>query len=334
MTLKNTIIVLLLLSFVFACSNSKLDIDSSSVKVDIKFIDLDSTISHSKIDDIQKWNSEFKRTIPELYDYQIGYCLRIGQVSDSTFQSAILDFRRDKYMAKVENRISEKFKDKSRIKENLISAFQHLKYHFPKGKIPSEIVFMNSIFNSNCWSSDKEIGIGLERYLGKNTDVIKQLPPQTYYPWIKERMDVTYLERDALCSWILTHYVPEGQKDLAEAIIRWGKILYLTEASLPNLPKNVIMRYTQKDYDYAIKNEYNFWKYLCDEKLLFKLNETTIANMLNDAPFTSGLPDKTPDRLGQFIGWRIVQKFMEKNDVTLEQLIKTPYQNILQEYEI
>ena len=68
--------------------------------------------------------------------------------------------------------------------------------------------------------------------------------------------------------------------------------------------------------------------------MLFKNNEVDKVNLLNEAPFTIGLPDKSPDRLGQFLGWKIVQKYMSKNNISLKELIKIPYNTILQEYEI
>ena len=58
-------------------------------------------------------------------------------------------------------------------------------------------------------------------------------------------------------------------------------------------------------------------------------------NMVSEGPFTPGIPNQEgPDRLGQFIGWRMVQKYMEKNDVTLKEMVNLPYNDILQEYEI
>ena len=45
---------------------------------------------------------------------------------------------------------------------------------------------MNSLFQSNAFCTEKEIGIGLERYLGKKVDVIKELPNEPFYDWIKE----------------------------------------------------------------------------------------------------------------------------------------------------
>ena len=71
-----------------------------------------------------------------------------------------------------------------------------------------------------------------------------------------------------------------------------------------------------------------------NEKMLFKNNDLDKANLLKEAPFTIGLPEKSPDRFGQFLGWQMVRHYMKKNKITLEELIKIPYNNILQEYEI
>jgi len=55
----------------------------------------------------------------------------------------------------------------------------------------------------------------------------------------------------------------------------------------------------------------------------------------NEAPFTKGLPKESPDRLGQYIGWKMVRKYVEKHDdITLEKLLKVPYAEIMQSYKI
>jgi uncharacterized protein YjaZ len=68
--------------------------------------------------------------------------------------------------------------------------------------------------------------------------------------------------------------------------------------------------------------------------MLFKIDDLNTTNLLNDGPFTPGLPEKGPDRLGQFLGLRIIEAYMKEKEITIQQLINTPYANILIEYEI
>jgi hypothetical protein len=236
---------------------------------------------------------------------------------------------------RLEKRIREKFDDLPQRQQKITEALKKIKAHLPNAPMPSEIVYMNSYFSSSAFCTNKEIAIGLERYLGAKTDVIAELPPQDFYPWIKEKMDPQYLERDAIAAWIMTNIVEtkEGAGNI-EAMIRWGKILYLTEAAFPDMPEHWILRYSEADYNKALDSERPFWDFLVKEKILFDNDERTQANFLNDGPFTTGLPEKAPDRLGQFLGWRIIHSYMEQNDVNLQQLMEIPYTKLLQEYEI
>lgn len=334
MTLKNILIVGLILVSMLSCSSDKLNVSIDHVEIDTKFIRLDSIIVNSDSSQIIDFHHKLEKEIQEIYNYQIGYCLRIGKISDTAFVNSINQFNNDKGIVGIHKSIEEKFADVSNHKSEITKGLKHLKVHFPKNKIPDNIVFMNSLFNSNAFSTENEIGIGLERYLGHENEMVQKLPSEPFYDWIKRAMDVTYLERDAICSWIITHYVPEVEGSLAEHIIYWGKVLYVTEAAFPSKEKNIILRYSPQQYEWAKENESSFWSYLVQEKILFKNNGLEKANLLNEGPFTIGLPEESPDRLGQYLGWKIVHDFMRKKDISLEELIKTPYNNILQEYEI
>jgi hypothetical protein len=334
MTLKSILTLLLVILVAVSCNQNPLDVDASKVKLKIGFVNMDSILFQASSSGLITAHQEFKKNIPEIYDYALGYCLHIGEVEDTTFVHSMQLFFADPYIARLEKRIQEKFPNLEKQKNEIKSGFQHLKYHIPSGKIPENVVFMNSFFASNAFSTEKQIGIGLERYLGKQTDVIQELPPDQFYEWIKSGMEAEFLTRDALCSWIMTHYVDEVDGNLTENIIRWGKILYLTQAAFPEASEAWIMRYSEDKYQWAMDNEYEIWKYLADQKMLFKIDDRNKMNLLNEGPYTVGLPEKGPDRLGQFIGFRMLQKYMEIKKISVEQLIQTPYTEILVEYQI
>lgn len=334
MTLKRFWFFALALGLTASCGSDPLDVDASEIMVDLNYVNLDSTLVHADSAELIKMHHRFKEQIPGIYEYQLGYCLGIGNVEDTAFYNSINLFLNEPYISRVEKRISEKFADLKPVKNQITNGFKQLKFHFAKGLIPDNVVFMNSFFASNAFSTEKEIGIGLERYLGKETDVIQELPPDKFYEWMKEGLDDKFIARDALCSWIMTHYVEDVNGNLAEHLIRWGKIIYLTEAAFPKESDALIMRYTEDDLKWALEHEYDVWTYLVTDKLLFKTDEKMRINLINDGPFTVGLPEKGPDRLGQFLGWRMVKKYMEIKKISLEELLKTPYTAILSEYEI
>jgi hypothetical protein len=53
--------------------------------------------------------------------------------------------------------------------------------------------------------------------------------------------------------------------------------------------------------------------------------------MISDGPFTTLFANNSAPRAGAFLGWKIVNRFMEKNpDVSIQELMKNnDYQGIL-----
>jgi hypothetical protein len=316
------------------CSNNSLDVNVENVKVSLQFVNLDSVFVHADSVSLMNYHHDFNRSIKEIYEYELGYCLGLGNGSDSTFFKGVNLFTHDAYIQRLEKQIGHTFSNLTTEKEQLVAGFKHLKYHVPNGKMPQTIVFMNSFFAANAFATERQIGVGLERYLGEKSKVIQELPSQEFPAWIRKAMNKKFLSRDVLCSWILTHYVSETSGNLAEEMVRWGKILYLTQASFPHENPALIMRYSDEQYAWALDHEYSFWNYLVNQKMLFKSNDLTNVNLLNDGPFSAGFDEKSPDRMGQFIGFRMIQKYMEITDDTVEEMLKKPYEEILVEYEI
>jgi hypothetical protein len=318
-----------------SCSSDALNVDISSSKYQLSSIQLDSIIKHTPDHQLGSELFELSQKIPEIIDYQFYYCYKTGLPKDTAFQANWADFTHNPYYRRLSQRIDQKFMKLGDSKKIITDGFKRIQIHLPKAKLPQTVVFMNSFFSSSMYCTENEIGIGLERYLGSQTDVIKELPSDVFYEWIKEAMEPEYLERDAICAWVLTHICEPG-KDMnnIQAMIQWGKILYITKAALPKQEERILLRYNSADYDWAIKNERAFWEHLVKQNMLFVKSETDQAGFLQEGPFTSGFSQKGADRMGQFLGYRIVCSYMEQYDVTLQQLIAKPYNELLSEYEI
>ena len=333
--MKNYLYILVLGFLFVQCNSNPLSVDVSNVKLSTNYLNLDSILYNADSALLMASHKDYKSSLKDLYDYQVGYCMQINSLIDTTFYNSILDYRKDEFIIRLEKSIADNFKDLNQRKTIIDEGLKHLKYHFSDGKMPTDIVFMNSLFNSNVWCSETAIGIGLDRYLGPNDECVKQLNPITFHDWVKNDWDKKYLERDAIVGWVQTHYLNEVDGSLAEEMIGWGKILYLTKAAFPDKSDAFILRYSEEEYEWAKKNEYAFWEYLVNEKLLFDNNERNAMNMLNPGPTTSGLPESgSPDRMGQYLGYRMVLSYMQGNDVMLDQLNDIPYNDILQEFEI
>lgn len=326
-------LILLMLFALFSCRESKYDVNIKNLAIEMEFINLDSILFNAKQNEFLTVKKRIEKKDADLFAYTLGYCYHIETTSDTAYFNGISLFYQDPYIQLLEQTIAKKFPKKKREEQEINDAFKRLNFHFPTKVLPKRIAFINSLFSASVNCSDQFIAIGLDRYLGKNEKVIKKLPGNQFYDWIKEGMDKQFLSRDVILSWLMAHYLPETTENFSSEMIRWGKLLFITHACLPQLSEHLIVRYSKKDYDWATNSEASLWRYLVEEELLFVTSEEPRQNLLHEGPFTSGLPPESPDRMGQFLGYQMVKNYMDKEDISLEQLLALPYNSILQSYE-
>ena len=59
-----------------------------------------------------------------------------------------------------------------------------------------------------------------------------------------------------------------------------------------------------------------------DKRDLFKTESIVLTSYLNDGPFTAEISQQSPGRLGMWVGWRIVESYMNHHpEVTIEALL-------------
>lgn len=318
----------------FSCNSNRFDTDISEVDLDLNFINFDSILRKANQKSLINLRSEYKQNKSDILDYNVGYCLHVDINNDTSFYNGKNRFYENDYIRELGKSISKENILNSSRKKNIIDGFKRLKKLSPKGKLPKTIYQINSSFSSSVFSTDKEIAIGIERYLGPENKLIKQLPSQEFYGWIKESMRPEYLERDVIVAWLMTNYLDETTENFASEMIRWGKILFVARICLPELEDRIILRYTKKQFSWAENSTKSIWKYLVENQVLFKIDEETRANLLKEGPFTIGLPEESPDRIGQFMGFKIVSYYMNENEISIDKLIQTPYNEILQKYKL
>jgi uncharacterized protein YjaZ len=117
-------------------------------------------------------------------------------------------------------------------------------------------------------------------------------------------------------------------------MLRWGKLIAILEIISPEVKLEQHLRYSQADLTWALNSERGFWEYLVEQQLLFKTDQELNMNLLNEGPYTIGLPQESPDRMGRFLGYRIVKQYIEAEQPSISALLQTPYHQILKKYEV
>ena len=104
-----------------------------------------------------------------------------------------------------------------------------------------------------------------------------------------------------------------------------GKKMYLLDLYLPTISDQEKIGYSSDKFNWANANEQQIWMYFIDRKILFSTDLNLNARFLENGPFSKFYMEQdnlSPGKIGVWLGWQIVRSFMEKNDVSLQELLK------------
>ncbi len=324
--MKKTLFILLIISSLVSCTNSRKDVDISNVnaEINIKRLDIDLIESFPDTPNVAKLQRDYGKFF-DLYSYKI---LRIGGAAQPEFKKLLKDFNGYCFDYELPNKINAKLGDLSQIKQDLELAFRHYKYYFPKTEIPQIYTFISN-FSQSIVVDDSILGIGLDKYLGAKCNLYVSLGFDNYK---RRRMTPEMIVVDCMRAMLISEFPYESSTDnLLNQMVYEGKIQYCIDAILPDVPDTLKFSYTEQQLEWAEKNESNMWTYLVDNKHLFSNDNLTIRGMIGEGPFTSMFSNNSAPRAGAFLGWKIVCKYMEKYPQTslLELMKSSDFQGIL-----
>lgn len=330
--IKSISLNLLVVFILYACNSNLLDVKLNNAPVSIEFINVDKQLGDSSIDVVKTKIELLKSQLGNLFLFELAHNIR-ENINDSSYH-LVYDFYQSEYISNLEKEKEKIYQKLPEHQKNMNLAFQYLSFHFGDSILPKQIFYINMLF-SQITCSKKNIAVGLENYISPNSPVIQLIPGSELYQWQRDRMDIQFLERDVLLAWIQVNLFEELDGKLAEHIVQAGKVMYILNAVFPKADESYILRYSKSSYDWAVENESLVWNYLVQQQLLFKTDMGIRVNFLNEGPTTVGLPDESPDRMGQFLGYQMVKGFMHKHKtLSLQGLLDTKYNIILQSYEI
>lgn len=228
----------------------------------------------------------------------------------------------DPVIAELIEDVNKIFPDLDFLKLELEDAFAYYQYYYPEAKIPEIYTIVPGIdlYSSSVFLYDNALYINLDQYLGADYRNYDQFGIPHY---ISERFDKKYISIDCFKKAIVyEHLLQKKPEILLDYIIYEGKKLYFTEMIFPAKSQEDIIGYSAEKYKWAERYHGEVWIYIIGKDLLFSNSDREIANYIGEAPFTKPFTNESPGQMGAFIGWKIVQGFMENNkDISLDSLM-------------
>lgn len=224
------------------------------------------------------------------------------------------------------------YRDMSDIEADFERAFQFYKYYFPDRETPDVTTFVSEYTIGSFIYNEQSLAVGLDFFLGAG------YPYQRYNlgnPNFSEYLVRTF-NKDHLVFKTLLPLVqdltgePQGGR-LIDMMVNNGKQLYILDHLLPTTSDSVKLEMTPAQVEWLEDNEREIWAYFLKEDLLYSSRWQEVRKYVDYSPNSPGMPPEAPGRTANWIGWQIVQKYMQEfPGTTMEELLTlTDAQQIL-----
>lgn len=292
------------------------------VRVDKDIIQIDTLNMAAQIQNLFDKYPEFM----PLYFSQI---LELPIADKSMLAEQMKTFKADTLFSNVNADVLSQFADVSDIEAELSASYAYIRHYFPKVFLP-RVYFFVSGFNRSVVITPKFIAIGADMFLGSDYFRYSDIS----YKYMTYNMRRESVAVDVISALLFSSFPSDVTNDrLLDNMLYRGKILYVLSAVMPNRKPHDIMGYSKFEWEWSRKFESQIWNTILDQNDLYSSDLMLIRKYLNDAPFTTPVSQDSPGRLGAWVGWQIVNAWMEKNEsISLLDLInENNYQKILNE---
>ncbi|HTF19684.1 MAG TPA: hypothetical protein VK658_16540 [Chryseolinea sp.] len=238
---------------------------------------------------------------------------------DSTFINTLYAKLNNPHFDTLATETKKVFGNLEGLQAEFHQAFTNLKYYYPDFT-PPRIQTVISGFDTDLFVSDSLIIVSLDFYQGKGAK---------YRPKDYEYLLRKYDPNDIVPSCLLIYGISPrfnksdlGDKTVLADMVAFGKSFYFAKHMLPCVPDSVLIWYTPAEIRGSRANEGLIWKRFVDSQILYSTNHKVKQDYLGERPVTIQVGEKCPGRIGQWVGWQIVNKYAEHQpDVTLPQIM-------------
>jgi gliding motility-associated lipoprotein GldB len=308
----------------FSCNNNSKP-DVSNIKVDIKIDRFDHDLYQGRKAAVNVTDHLLATKYGNFYDDYIHRMVGNPNISGSEMLNLLY---KDKAYTDLNQEVDSIYPDLKKQEKELSESFKYIKYYYPKAKIPHFISILSG-FAYQITTGDDYMSIGLDMFLGRDSKfyggIVQSVPL-----YQSRRFEPQYIVPRVTEVYAREELFPERDEDqtLLAKMIHNGKILYFMDQVLPESTADTIkIGYTGKQISWCKQFEGNIWGYFLENEFLYETDYQKLQVYLTDGPFTPQLGEKksSAPKLGVWIGWQIVRKYMAENPkVTLQELMKDP----------
>lgn len=295
--------VVLCLFFLSCNQKSKVEKEVEEIPVDIKVERFDKVFFETKPQDLPKIKKQYPFFFPGNDDN-----VWVQKMNDPIWRE-------------VYEEVQKKYSNFEPVRKEFNELFQHVKYYFPKTRIPKVITVIGEMdYNAKSIYADSLVVVALELYLGKNHKFYE------FPNYLKENFEERQIMPDVVSSFSYRNIPNSIDKSLVAQMVFEGKQLYAKDLLIPEYTDAEKMGYTPEQIKWCEENEAYMWRYFIENEMLYSEDPKLRARFIAPAPFSKfflEIDNDSPGRVGAWIGWQMVRSYMKNNsDVSLAELFK------------
>ncbi|WP_072880587.1 gliding motility lipoprotein GldB [Salegentibacter echinorum] len=305
------IFLMLAVCTLWSCNEeAKIEKEIAAIPMDFQLVRFDKKFAAATPQNLAKLQEEY----PFMFPAQFPDSLWVKKLNDTIQQE-------------LETEVQKAFPTFENEKTGLKKLFQHIKYYFPAFEAPRVITVTSEVdYKNKVILSEDYLFLSLDTYLGKE---------HRFYIGIQEFLKKNFRKEQLLpdvANAYAEKYTPRAQsRTFLSRMIYFGKLLFLKDKFIPEVDDREKIGYTKDELDWVKNNEAQIWRYFVENETLFDTDNKLNSRFLYPGPFSKfrlELDAESPARVGQYIGWQIVRKYMEEREISLQQLLKTDAETI------
>lgn len=197
-------------------------------------------------------------------------------------------------------------------------AFQRLLHYYPEIPVPQIQTVVSGLYNDLVVTNENLV-IGIDYFIGDTATY----RPQDIPKYILKRYTYDYLVPTTM-KFVASPLAQLGDENtLLSEMIDHGKVYYLISQLLPCTPDHEIIGFTKQELLDVNANQEIIWASLIENQALYETGEFHKRKFLGERPNVYEIGEKCPGRIGAWVGWQIVQSYMNKTNVSMQEMLRT-----------
>lgn len=314
MKLHYSLFTLVLISL-FACGGGprRNDPDVSDVQVDLRLQRFDQDLFRMDTARLDEGLEALVAKYPDFVPFFVSEIAGDPTNPDETPREAISGFLKAPQVRRLYDSCQAAYGDIRRLEADLTDMFRYYRHYFPDKQPPRVVTAVTEFVGDAYMVNDSLLMLGLDMFLGKD---FSGYNPEFFPQYLRRQFSREFLTTKAALALTTRLVGPPPGERVIDHIINNGKILYIMDLMLPNVPDSIKMGYTTNQMEGCYANEQNVWARLLDMKVLYEPLGMGNQKIVTPSPSADNVFQEAPGEIGNWIGWQIVKSYVKRHPET------------------